>query len=196
MNAASVRFFLLSLLFHLLLLWLYWQKGDIELGAAQERLAVSPVPGVLRVHTVLADNMAAIASPDRLAATADAPAPHAGADPAATLDRDYVMPGRLTRLPEPVSDIDLNVPGINDMEVQGSVALTVLVDRDGKVARVIPVIEVESDRVFAERVAQRFLAARFKPGQINGKAVNVQLQITVGSESFAVADEKSERVDQ
>jgi len=104
--------------------------------------------------------------------------------PETVSDRDYVIAGRLTRLPVPITDIDLNVAGINDSDVTGKVELTVLVDGAGAVVDVIPAIEMESARAFAERIAARFRIARFKPGEINGKAVNAQLRITVVSESI------------
>ncbi len=107
-------------------------------------------------------------------------------------DQEYVMAGRLTRLPVPMTDIDLNVVGINDSDVIGKVELTVLINSDGTVADVVPVVEMESASAFAERVAQRFRIARFMPGEVNGKAVNAQVRITVVSESFAETERKSE----
>jgi len=120
-------------------------------------------------------------------------------DPATTSDsrandHEYAIAGHLTRLPAPITDIDLNVPGINDSDVTGKVELTVLIDRNGNVTDVIPVVEMESARVFAERVAQRFRMAQFKPGEIDGKAVNAQLRITVMSESLTESGETSEAV--
>lgn len=97
-------------------------------------------------------------------------------------DQDYLPAGRLTRLPAPLSHVDLNVAAINQIAFAGKIELTVLIDASGRVADVISSIESEEGRAFAEHVAARFKSSRFSPGEVNGKAVKSQLQITVVSE--------------
>ncbi len=105
----------------------------------------------------------------------------------------YLTAGRLTRLPVPVADIDLNVAGINDIADVGKIEMTILVNEIGIVVDVIPAIELDSAHAFAERIAQRFKDARFIPGEINGKVVKSQLHITVVSENLplSMTDDKS-----
>ena len=93
---------------------------------------------------------------------------------------NYSAVGRLTRLPEPVVDIDLNVAGINDIADAGKIEMTILVNEAGIVIDVIPVIGSESARAFVERVAQRFKSTRFTSGEINGKAVKSQVRTRAG----------------
>lgn len=98
---------------------------------------------------------------------------------------DYLPAGGLTRLPAPLSEIDLNLPAINGIEVAGQIDLTILIDAKGMVADVISSVEAEHLRALSERVAARFKSARFIPGEINGIAVKSRLQITVVSENLS-----------
>lgn len=107
-------------------------------------------------------------------------------NPNMMIAQDYFPAGRLTRLPAPRGDIDLNVPAINDIAYAGQIELSVLIDDNGIVADVLTSMETESEsmHLFADRVAERFKSARFIPGEINGKAVKSRLQITVVSENL------------
>lgn len=206
MNPASVKFLLFSLCLHFALVSLFWQKGSAEYGVVHEKVGASSTSVVLFARVVPEENPSARTisrqvpvvtdlqvtpeSPMEIKTTSRLAKPKF--NPEAVSDLEYVIAGHLTRLPVPITDIDLNEAGINDSDVTGMVELTVLVDRYGTVVDVIPVVEMESTRAFAERVAQRFRIARFEPGEINGKAVNAQLRIIVVSESPQAIDGKSE----
>ncbi|MDB5762388.1 MAG: hypothetical protein JWQ21_1383 [Herminiimonas sp.] len=100
-------------------------------------------------------------------------------DSALLPNQDYLPLGRLTRLPVPVADIDLNVAEISDVALPGTIELTVLINADGTVADVVMPIKNERTRVFADRVAERFKSARFIPGEMDGRAIKSRLEITV-----------------
>ena len=204
MNAASVKFFLFSLGIHFALFWLLWQKGSIEYEAALSKPGASATSVVWTARVVPKGNGSAVAIPHHapvvteqqpiteLRVNAAATYPLAESDPETDSEHEYVLAGRLTRLPVPITKIDLNVDGINDSGVTGKIELTVLVNHDGTVAAAMPVVEMDSARAFAERVAQRFRLARFRPGEVDGKAVNAQLRITVVSEQSEKVDTQAE----
>lgn len=96
--------------------------------------------------------------------------------------QEYVLAGQLTRLPVPATEIDLNVPEIQERLINGSVNLTILIDATGIVSDVFPAVENDDLRYFAQQVANIFKLARFRPGEIDGRPVRSQLQITVVSE--------------
>lgn len=190
MNAPPVKFLFCSLCFHCVLLWLLWQEGAVAYGvapgAAPTSLVVTAriVGNETAVQPAFRDtlNGEPLRSPESPLDTLETVTFAAEPGPKSATDQDYAAAGRLTRLPVPTTDVDLNVAGINDIDVIGKIELTVLISRAGIVVDVIPVAEIESARVFAERVAQLFRNARFIPGEIDGKAVKSQLRLTVISE--------------
>lgn len=97
----------------------------------------------------------------------------------------YSPSGRLTRMPSPVIDIDLNVAEIDAAAMAVVIELTVLVKSDGTVADVSTFMQDDKARHFADLIASRFLSARFSPGEIDGKAVNAEFKVTVISEPVA-----------
>lgn len=97
---------------------------------------------------------------------------------------DYHTPGRLTRLPFPLAEIDLNEAAIDEVAIEGSVELTVSVNEDGTVANVSTANKNENVRRFVDRIGALFLTVRFSPGEIDGKAVKAQFKIEVVSEAL------------
>lgn len=101
---------------------------------------------------------------------------------------DYVPVGRLTRPPVLLSDIDLNVADISELGLTGQLELTLFIDSNGSVVDVITSTKMKDARLFAERVVRRFKSTRFRPGEIDGKAVNSKLEIMVISEACPTCD--------
>jgi hypothetical protein len=95
---------------------------------------------------------------------------------------EYALSGRLTSLPTPLADIDLNTSSINSGSFAGKTELTLLIGANGIVDEVITASEPEEARAFLEQVAVRFKNTRFKPGEIDGRAVKSRLQVTIISE--------------
>jgi hypothetical protein len=100
----------------------------------------------------------------------------------------YLPAGQLTRLPAPISDIDLNVADINAIEFSGTAELNLMIDADGTVAHIVLPDSAEVDRTFSERVAERLRQAHFLPGEIDGKAVKSQVRIVVVSKRLPSGD--------
>lgn len=202
MNARLARFLLCSLCLHIAVSWLLLRAGSFEHGMARESSAASTP---LSVRIVPRENAAQSAAPetpaliDRRSAhpttleNAPAPAQEFDATPRPEERRpiamqDYLTAGQLTRRPIPLTEIDLNVAEISELAFTGEAQLIVLIDADGVVADVIASGATDIDREFAVRVAARFKQARFRPGEINGKAVNSQLKIKVVSERLGALD--------
>lgn len=98
---------------------------------------------------------------------------------------NYVSPGRLTRPPVPLEEVDLNVAPIDEVAVAGSFELTLLIDETGQVVDVLMPDDSNGTSLYASRVTERFKKARFVPGEINGISVKSRLPITVVSEPQA-----------
>lgn len=201
MNARSIKFSLCSLGIHCALFWLIGQEV-MEHGVARGMKSMMPERPMLTARLVVDEKSVTPMPVHALAGTNPAAAPVSPVEikkirnsslaervpeTASPNTGNYSAVGRLTRLPEPVVDIDLNVAGINDIADAGKIEMTILVNEAGIVIDVIPVIGSESARAFVERVAQRFKSTRFTPGEINGKAVKSQVRITVVSENFPVS---------
>jgi hypothetical protein len=89
---------------------------------------------------------------------------------------------QLTRLPFPITEIDLNADNIDEVAVGGQIELSILIDEAGRVVDVSVREGGAESPVFAERVARRFFDSKFSPGEINGQRVRSQLLISVISE--------------
>jgi hypothetical protein len=198
-STASAKFLLSSICIHFALFWLLWHNGTVEYGTASSRKMSTSKTDVLTARLILDENLSAqvinrtlneIAPSARteLPIQSDESDNTAEVAPQAVAYQDYLTAGNLTRLPEPITEIDLDVAGINDILVTGKVELTVLINEAGMVVDIIPEVEMENEREFAEVVAQRFRSAHFTPGEINGRAVNSQLKITVVSEVLPIID--------
>ncbi len=95
---------------------------------------------------------------------------------------NWLPSGRLTRLPMPLDPVDLDQPDLQTAGFTGRIELTVLVNRHGRVERVLPASREAAAQAFAERAAARFRSVRFTPGEVDGVAVNAILKISVISE--------------
>ncbi|MDO8298341.1 hypothetical protein [Lacisediminimonas sp.] len=95
---------------------------------------------------------------------------------------NWLPSGRLTRLPVPLDPVDLDQPDLQSAGFTGRIELTVLVDRHGRVERVLSASREPAAQAFAERAAGRFRSVRFAPGEVDGVAVNAILKISVVSE--------------
>jgi hypothetical protein len=198
-STESAKFFLSSICIHFALFWLLWQNGTVEYGAASSGKMSRSKSDVLTARLILDENLPvrvihqtlneiAPSTKTELPIQFSESANISEVAPQAVTYHDYLTVGNLTRLPEPITEIDLDVAGINDILISGKVELTVLINEAGMVVDVIPEVEVESEREFAEIVAQHFRSAHFTPGEINGRAVNSQLKITVVSEVLPTID--------
>lgn len=103
----------------------------------------------------------------------------------------YLPPGRLTRMPSPINEIDLNIAELDAEATEVVIELTVLVKADGTVADVSTFVEDDKARHFVDLIASRFLRARFSPGEIDGKAVNSEFKVIVVSEPVTTLAEHS-----
>lgn len=100
---------------------------------------------------------------------------------------DFLPPGRLTRLPTPLGEIDLDVPALNQFSFTGALEFSILIDENGVVVDVLSLAETEGEAIFSDRVAERFKHARFSPGEIDGRAVKSQVRIMVVSEDLSAS---------
>ncbi len=185
MYSPSVIFLLGSICLHLAVFSPLWQAASFEQGVARGAKSVVPSRTPLQVHLVAQQNTQAEQKEVTAAAdAADVPAIGTPASSgAAVASAGYLPAGRLTRVPGPLGDFDLNVALLNDAAITAKIELTVLIDAHGLVADVIVPPQADAKTTsFAQSVAQRFKNARFSPGEIDGKAVQSQLRITVVSE--------------
>jgi hypothetical protein len=180
MTVRSLGFLLCSLGLHLAL---FWQAppgtGPFESGVVRA-YSVAPVTVQLipERKPEPAPQPAPVAKAESAAATKDTNnASKQSAPPAAPA---YQPPGRLTRLPAPMPGTDLSV---EPLPFAVKIEFTVLVDDHGAVADVTyPPQPGRLTRVFADRVVERLRAARFTPGEIDGKPVASALKMTVVTE--------------
>lgn len=196
MNARPVKFSLASLCMHIAVAWLLVQQPAYEHGVAQGARAadtaltvsllapeLSPAP---LIDTALFGGQPASAeaplAPDPSPLIRDVGLPDAQEPLAA---QDYLEVGRLTKLPSPLSEVDLNVSEITELAPPGQTRLTVLVNEAGAVVDVFGLPGSSGLGPFVERVAARFRSARFSPGEVDGVAVKSQVQITVVSEALS-----------
>lgn len=182
-----------SLFFHIFGLWFFGQYSPIESGlrgwyekpsdtkpSLAVRFWVSSV-SVAQVGPIL-ENMKPLGANQKSDSTAkEIPTSLLPNDVVQTRET-YLPSGRLTRLPSPVNEIDLNIAEIDAAAMAGVIELTVLVKADGTVAHVSTFVQDDKARQFADLIASRFLSARFFPGEIDGKAVNSEFKVTVVSE--------------
>lgn len=190
---------LLSLLLHLAVLWFLGLSGSIEFGVAEKLQKAGLTPSVLAVRFLVADSwtpqatqqstetaaLAAVQVQETPVATDEALMSPEQSTKGVNRQEEYLPSGRLTRLPVPLDDIDLNVTAIDEVALEGVIELTILVEADGTVTHVSTMVDHDSVRQYADRVAARFQNARFSPGEIDGKAVRSKVQITVVSEPLA-----------
>lgn len=196
-RARLVVVLLLSLLLHLAVLGFLGLGGSIEYGVVKELQRAGLTPAVLAMRFVVADSstLQATQQPTEMVALAAVHDTQVAVDEAVmsaeqsaknlNSQAEYIPTGRLTRLPFPLVDIDLNVTAIDEVAFEGAIELIILVEADGTVTNVSTTVDHDSVREYADRVAARFLSARFSPGEIDGKAVRSKVQITVVSEPVA-----------
>ncbi|MDQ9169781.1 energy transducer TonB [Oxalobacteraceae bacterium R-40] len=198
------KFFLLSLGLHALGFAMMWQNtahGGTTPDASSSQVSHAPMvfAGIIPEKSVQADNLASerALSNESFLSDSDIPGAEIGPVPSAQkIDvkkyevpisephQEYVTTGKLTRLPAPIAEIDLDVDEVKEVAVAGSVRLRILINADGTVAEVLSADDDEALRVFSERVAGIFKRTRFTPGEINGRAVKAQLEINVVSEDM------------
>jgi hypothetical protein len=210
MSLPRVGFCVFSVCLHVAALPLLWQHTSFMRGAASAGTGLDRAPAVLRVAMVSNDMTRQPIAPTMthrkdaakepqpipvLAAAYSfagaAPSIQAAADPVfeqgpvAAIPDGYSPQGRLTRLPAPVADIDLDVPELSNSGIAGTIDMTLFINANGTVANVLASVTEDQMHAFAQLVAERFKNSRFLPGEIDGKAVNSMLKITVVSENSA-----------
>lgn len=193
MNARLLKFLLCSLALHLACLWIFWREDFAPYGTIRTLPGKGATSSGLTIRIVASNknqNPAVPVQPGKeepmemhdSAANIKKSGEQAKPLTDNALSGNYFPAGSLTRLPEPITDIDLNTTAIDEVAVAGKAELTLLIDSDGTVADVLEAVEGEDASVFSGLIAQRFRNARFTPGEINGKAVKAALKITVISE--------------
>ena len=186
----------LSLMIHVAGLWLLSGIGSVEYGKAGEARAAGQDSPVMTVAFVANEapvlskispkiETESLATVEEMRAITQQDIESSKQSSISDSRRDYFPPGRLTRLPFPLTDIDLNVSEIDDVAFEGVIELTLWVEADGTVAHVETTSDHDGARQYADRVAARFERALFSPGEIDGKAVRSKVQITVVSEPLA-----------
>ena len=206
MGRRLVKFLLCSLCVHFALFWALWHTGPAKWGTARNADSLVASASPLRVtiaapkktpvpQPTLPVEKSAHPTPAELPLTTPEVQPPETRDLVNATSQNYVPTGLLTRLPRPVTHIDLNTAAINEVAIAGEIKLTILINVNGAVDEVIASAEDENTREFADRVAERFKYARFMPGEINGKAVKSELRISVvgGSVDTSGADLLSTR---
>jgi hypothetical protein len=189
MVSRSASLLLASALMHLSAVAFLAQSDSAQRGFAGDGNAAGP-PSTMSIVPV-ADMADESLSPAPHAAEAAMPdEPPAGTVMPATLPRydtptppaEYLPRGKLTRAAHPLEEIDLNDASLGESGFEGEIELVLLIERDGRVGEVI--VPAVDDRVaaFAERAAARFRAARFSPGEVDGRPVRSELRIKVVSE--------------
>lgn len=107
-------------------------------------------------------------------------APPTAAATAAT--PDVYLPRRaLSAPPLPQGIIDIAFPPGLSTPGQHEVTLAIYIDENGHVREVEPLGQGFRQDLF-EAARQAFLAARFRPGEVNGRAVKSFIRVTVASE--------------
>lgn len=184
---------LLSLILHLAGLWVFLGGDTFEYGVVKRIQQDGPTALEFSVHLVVNKNsfsqtVLAINESPTSAEVSKINDTKIEASPSSVRNQNddshhnYYDPGRLTRLPFPLAEIDLNEAAIDEVAIEGSIELTVSVNEDGTVANVSTANKNENVRRFVDRISTRFLTVRFSPGEIDGKAVKAQFKIEVVSE--------------
>jgi hypothetical protein len=197
-----IPFILCTIALHLIALWWSWQHVSGE-GLASHTDSKGSGASVLNIHFVQHQHTPPQTAKSSVSPDAGSrfPEPAVITSPMSETDLlpvgyettqptedtresvEYVSSGRLTRLPTPLEDIDLDLPDISGIAANGMVEMTLFIDSSGSVADVLALADTEDLRLFSNLVAERFRKARFAPGEINGRPVKSQLKITVVSES-------------
>ena len=107
------------------------------------------------------------------------------AKPDAVVDRlvgsQYKTLGLLTKLPQPIGEIDLNAPEITNQARQTNISLLLSVNSSGLVndVKVVSVDSGNQREEWISHIVARFRQSRFIPGEIDGKPVSTEFPITV-----------------
>lgn len=132
-------------------------------------------------NVVAAATTATPESPPTASSTQVQPSPPGGSG------EDVFVDARLLSLRPAVLDlVALPQPRPDDHRGPGKALFTLFVDRDGRVVRV----RVDSSDLPAEvedESKQAFFKARFRPGMIDGQAVNARMQVEIVFDAPAVA---------
>jgi hypothetical protein len=193
MKARLAVFSLCSLSVHLLALSMLGPEATFEHGTTRSNDA-----SALRVRIVASDpalqmrprEAVELQNPHLESLTRQVHASPAESTPVPTpvgpvAAQEYLQRGQLTRLPTPLSEIDLNAVQLGEMGFSGQLELVVMIDAEGAVVEVRNYAIEENARAFADGVAAHFRNARFTPGEVHGRPVRSQLRITVVSEHEA-----------
>ena len=93
----------------------------------------------------------------------------------------YKALGQLTKLPQPIGEIDLNAPEITNQARQTNISLLLSVNSSGLVddVKVVSVDSGNEREEWISHIVARFRQSRFIPGEIDGKPVSTEFPITV-----------------
>lgn len=96
-------------------------------------------------------------------------------------ESQYRVLGLLTKLPQPIGEIDLNSPDITDQARQTQITLLLSVSSSGLVEKVKVLSPSESGagEQWIARIVYRFRQSRFIPGEIDGNPVPTEFTIKV-----------------
>jgi len=96
----------------------------------------------------------------------------------------FVPESLLTRRPQPLSPIDLNDPTPANLEHSGKIVADLYIDAAGRPVH-FAVRRSDYDAAIEQDIARRFLAARFRAGEINGVPVNAAVAVVIELEAEA-----------
>jgi hypothetical protein len=93
----------------------------------------------------------------------------------------YKAIGLLTKLPQPIGEIDLNSPEIAEQARQARITLLLSVNSSGFVddVKVTSSDGVSANEQWVARIVTRFRQSRFVPGEIDGQPVSTEFPVKV-----------------
>ena len=96
----------------------------------------------------------------------------------------YRAMSELSIKPEPIGNIAVPYPEEEARRDVAKLKITLYIDPDGSVAKAEP-DRTELPEVFRDAARSAFLRGRFKPGEIDGRAVGARVRVEVAFEQFA-----------
>jgi hypothetical protein len=93
----------------------------------------------------------------------------------------YKAIGLLTRLPQPIGEIDLNSPEITDQARQAQITLLLSLNSSGLVddVKVVSSDGASANEPWMARIVARFRQSRFIPGEVDGLPVSTEFPVKI-----------------
>lgn len=100
----------------------------------------------------------------------------------------FFTPKQLTKNPQPVGTVDLEVPQVSLLTTPGRLVLKIQINRQGRVETV----DIEKSNLpqpFGDAVAEVFRKTRFTPGEIDGRPVGSVMLIEITHEDDSTSSQ-------